>query len=89
MSSGPHGPIVLVLRTQYVPLVDGDPMVDWLWLVLGTMYPNYSSFSDNYLLSRLLSKVPEGTQIGEHMCGTCLLLPTQPCLLVANRHPQD
>ena len=43
--------------------------------MLGTMYPNYSSFSDNYLLSRLIPKVPAGTQIGEHTCGMHLLLP--------------
>ena len=57
--------------------------------LLGTAPPNYSSFSDNYLLSRVILKVPAGTQIGEHMCGTCLLLPTQLCLLVANRYAQD
>ena len=57
--------------------------------MLGTMYPNYSSFSDNYFLSRLIPKVPAGTQIGERMCDMCLLLPIQLCLLVANRHPQD
>ena len=62
-------------------------MVDCV--MLGTVYPNYSSFSDNYLLSRLIPKVPAGAWIGEHMRGTCLLLPTQLCLLVANRHPQD
>ena len=53
--------------------------------VLGTMYPNHSSFSDIYLISRVTPEVPAGTQIGKHMCGTCLLLPTHPCLLVANR----
>ena len=57
--------------------------------MLGTMYPNYSSFSDNYLLSRVIPKVPAGTWIGVHMYNMCLLLPTQPCLLVANRCPQD
>ena len=57
--------------------------------MLGTVYPNYSSFSANYLLSRVIPKVPAGTWIGECMCGKCLLLPNQLCLLVANRHPQD
>ena len=57
--------------------------------MLGTMYPNYSSFSANYLSSRVTPKVPVGTWIGEHMCDMCLLLPTQPCLQVANRHWQD
>ena len=57
--------------------------------MFSTMYPNHSSFSDNYLLSRITPKVPAGTQIGECMCGMCLLLPTQLYLLVANRHPQD
>ena len=32
------------------------------WPVFGTVYPNYSSFSDNYLLSRVIPKVPAGTQ---------------------------
>ena len=57
--------------------------------MLGTMYPNYPSFSDNYLLSRLIPKVPAGTWIGQRMCDTRLPLPIQLCLLVANRHPQD
>ena len=57
--------------------------------MFGTVYPNYSSFSDNYLLSRVIPKVPAGTQTGQHMCDTCLPLPTHPCLLVANRCPQD
>ena len=50
---------------------------------------NYSFLIQCYLLSRLIPKVPAGTQIGKCMCGTCLLLPTQLCLLVANRHLQD
>ena len=58
-------------------------------LMLSIVYPNYPSFSDNYFLSRVIPKVPAGTWIGEHMHGTCLLLPTQPCLLVANRHAQE
>ena len=57
--------------------------------MLGTVHPNYSSFSANYLISRVIPKVPTGTQIGEHMCGICLLLPNQLCLLVTSRHPQD
>ena len=57
--------------------------------MFGTVYPNHSSFSDNYLLSRVTPEVPAGKWIGKCMCGMCLLLPTQPCLLVANRHPQD
>ena len=56
---------------------------------LGTVYPNYPSFSDNYLLSRIIPEVPAGTQIGWHMCDMRLPLPIQLCLLVANRHPQD
>ena len=48
--------------------------------MLGTMYLNYPSFSDNYLLSRLIPKVPAGTQIGEHMCGMRLPLPNQTCV---------
>ena len=55
--------------------------------MLGTIYPNYPSFSAIFYPG--LPKVPAGTQIGEHKCGTHLLLPTQPCLLVANGHPQD
>ena len=31
--------------------------------MLGTVYPNYSSFSDNYLLSRVIPKVPAGTWV--------------------------
>ena len=58
-------------------------------VLFGTVYPNYSSFSDNYLLSRVIPQVPAGTQAGWHMCDTCPLLPTHPCLLVANMHPQD
>ena len=57
--------------------------------LLGAVYLNYSSFSDNYLLSRVIPKVPAGTQVGVCMYNMCLLLPTQACLLVANRHPQD
>ena len=57
--------------------------------MLGTVYPNYSSLSANYLLSRVIAEVPAGTQIGERMCGMHLLLPNQLCLPVANRHPQD
>ena len=36
--------------------------------LLGTMYPNYPSFSANYLLSKVTPEVPAGTQIGEHSC---------------------
>ena len=57
--------------------------------MLGTVYPNYPSFSDNYHLSRVIPQVPAGTQIGKCMCGMCLLLPTQLCFLVANRHAQN
>ena len=39
--------------------------------VFGTVYPNYSSFSDNYLLSRVIPKVPAGAQTGWHMSDTC------------------
>ena len=57
--------------------------------VSGTVYLNYPSFSVNYLLFRLIPKVPAGTCIGQHMCDTHLPLPIQLCLLVANRHQQD
>ena len=58
-------------------------------LMFGTMYLNYSSFSDNYLLSRVIPKVPTGARTGWHICDMCPPLPTHLCLLVANRHPQD
>ena len=51
--------------------------------VLGTVYPNYPSFSDNYLLSRVIPEVPAGKRVGWRMCETCLPLPIQQCLLVA------
>ena len=35
--------------------------------MLGTMYPNYSSFSANYLLPRVIPKVPAGAWIGQCM----------------------
>ena len=101
ISSYDEDQVVLIAQSSAkfahrVPIILGMPTTDQTIatlkeseIVLGTMYLNYSSFSGNYLLSRLIPKVPAGTQIGQHMCDTHLPLPTQLCLLVANRHLQD
>ena len=80
--------LVKISFEELPPVEVGEIIVEGVKLkpMLGTMYPIYSSFSDNYPLSRVIPKVPAGTQIGVHMYD---MLPTQPCLLVANGHPQD